>query len=122
MVRVICDTSFLMHIANTRIKNITSIETEIGILYYVIPTIVLQELENLSKDEKKGINAQSALNYIKKFQKIEISGSFADDAITDFVRKNGGLVATMDRELKNKIKNLGGSVISIANDRIVLEK
>ena len=110
-----------MHIANTRIKNIANIETEIGSLDYFVPTIVLQELENLTNDIKKGTNAKSTLEYIKNFQKIEIAGSFADDAILDYVKKNGGIVATMDKELKNKIKNLGASIISVGNDRIVLE-
>ena len=111
-----------MHIANTRIKNIVNVETEIGQLDYIVPLVVFQELENLTKDEKKGSNANSTLNYIQNFKMNEISGNFADKAILEYVKHNGGIVATMDRELKNKIKEFGGSVISIANDRIVLEK
>ena len=37
------------------------------------------------------------------------------------VEKNGGIVATMDKELKSKIKEVGGSVLSIHNDKIILE-
>ena len=37
------------------------------------------------------------------------------------VRKHGGITATMDKELKNKIKSLNGSIISFSNDKIVLE-
>jgi len=122
LVEVICDTSFLIHIANTRIKNISNIETEIGNLNYIVPSIVLQELENLVNDDKKGIRAKSTLEYIQNFKKIEMLGNFADNAILEYVKKNGGIVATMDKELKNKVKNLKGSIISIANDRIVLEK
>ena len=40
----------------------------------------------------------------------------------DYVKENRGSIATMDKDLKNKVKNLGGSIISITNDRIVLEK
>ena len=122
MVRVICDTSFLIHIANTRIKNISNIDVEIGNIEYVIPSIVLKEIESLSKDEKKGKKAKSTMAYIKNFKKIEISGTFADKAIMEHVKTNGGIVATMDKELKNKIKNQGGSIISISNDRIILEQ
>jgi len=43
------------------------------------------------------------------------------DFMKYFVEKNGGTVATMDRELKSKIKEVGGSVLSIHNDKIVLE-
>ena len=122
LVDVICDTSFLIHIANTRIKNISNIETEIGSLNYVVPSVVLHELEKLVNDTDKGIRAKSTLDYIKNYKKIEISGNFADDAILDYLKNNGGIIATMDKELKNKAKSLGSSVLSIANDRILLEQ
>ena len=70
----------------------------------------------------KGIKAKSALDYIKNFKKIEISGNFADNAILDYVKNNRGIIATIDKELKNKVKELGSSIISVANDRILLEK
>ena len=44
-----------------------------------------------------------------------------DDALVSYVKKNGGIVATIDSELKKRIKENGGSVISLASDRIVLE-
>ena len=122
MVDVICDTSFLIHIANTRIKNISNIETDIGSINYVVPSVVSHELENLANDPKKGIKAKSTLTYIKNFKKIEIPGNFADNAILDYIKDNGGIIATMDKELKDKVKNLGSSIMSIANDRILLEK
>ena len=50
-----------------------------------------------------------------------MSGKFADQAIIDHVRNHGGMIATMDKELKNKIKSLNGSIISFSNDKIVLE-
>jgi len=37
------------------------------------------------------------------------------------VEKNGGIVATIDTELKMRIKNSGGSILSVSNDKIVLE-
>jgi rRNA-processing protein FCF1 len=38
-----------------------------------------------------------------------------------YVKNNGGIIATIDAELKNRIKNNGGSVLSVSNDKIVLE-
>ena len=122
MVKVICDTSFLIHIANTRIKNISSIETEIGNLTFIVPSVVLNELHNLKNDDKKGKKVRATIDYIKNFKILEFSGTFADKEILEFVKINGGIVATMDKELKNNVKNLGGSIISISNDRIILEK
>ena len=121
MVDVICDTSFLIFLATKRIKNISRIDTDIGPLNFLVPSVVEGELERLQTDLTKNKEAQITLNYIKKLKKISILGSFADKAIIDYVKKNGGLVATLDKELKNKIKQSGGSILSVSNDRIVLE-
>ncbi|MGI0007898.1 MAG: hypothetical protein ACREAR_07895 [Nitrosotalea sp.] len=53
MVKVICDSSFLVLVASTRIKNISNVETEIGALEYVVPNMVVKELERLALDDKK---------------------------------------------------------------------
>lgn len=121
MVSVVCDTSFLIHVANTRIKNAGSIETEIGRLDYAVPAAVLDELGRLSHDMRKGPNARAAIRYADGLERLDIAGAVADDAILNHIRRNGGFVATMDRELKRRIKESGGSIVSIHNDRIVLE-
>ena len=121
LVEVISDTSFLIHLATHRITNISDLETEIGKLSFVVPEIVKKELEHLSEDPDKNTAAMQTLDFIKDFKTNSITGKTADLGILDFVGKNGGVVATMDRELKSKIKQAGGSVLSIHNDKIVLE-
>jgi len=121
LVEVICDTSFLIHLATRKIKNIDSINTEIGQIQFVVPSVVLGELERLSKTQKKKQDAVTTLEFVQNLKTIEMSGKFADQVIIEHVRKNGGITATMDKELKNKIKSLNGSIISFSNDRIVLE-
>ena len=121
MVRVISDTSFLIHLATHRIKNIDSIETEIGTLSFIVPKIVRKELEHLVNDpNKKGISEQT-LNFIKNLKTIDIDGNTADIGILDYIKNNPSIVATMDKEFKNLIKKSGSSVLSIHNDKIVLE-
>ncbi len=110
-----------MHLATNTITNIDSIETEIGNLSFVVPEIVKKELEHLAEDPDKNVVALQTLEFIKNFKTNSITGKTADLGILDFVEKNGGMVATMDRELKTKIKDAGGSVLSIHNDKIVLE-
>lgn len=121
MVEVICDTSFLIHLANHRIKNLATLDTDIGNIRFLVPEIVHEELAKLAKQEEKTKEASATIQYIKNFKKINIGGTFADDSILQYVKENGGIVATIDKDLKYKIKNHGGSVISIANNRIVLE-
>ena len=121
MVEVICDTSFLIHLATHKIKNIDSINTEIGQIQFVIPYAVLNELKKLSKTQDKKQDAITTLEFAQNLKTIEISGKFADQAIIDHIKNHGGITATMDKELKNKIKSLNGSVMSFSNDKIVLE-
>ncbi len=42
-----------MILASKRIKNISSVETEIGTLEYVVPNMVIKELERITVDNKK---------------------------------------------------------------------
>ena len=65
MVKVISDTSFLIHLATHRIKNIDSIETEIGTLSFIVPKIVKKELEHLAGDPDKKIISEQTLDSLK---------------------------------------------------------
>ena len=121
MVEVICDTSFLIHLATRKIKNIDSVNTEIGQIQFVVPSVVLAELGRLSKTEEKKQDATTTLEFAQNLKTIEMSGKFADQAIIEHVRNHGGMAATMHNKLKNKIKSLNGSIISFSNDKIVLE-
>ena len=121
MVEVICDTSFLIHLSTHKIKNLDSVNTEIGQIQFVVPSVVLNELKKLSRIPKKKQDVITALKFARNLKTTEMSGKFADQAIIERVRKRGGIIATIDNELKNKIKSLGGSVMSFSNDKIVLE-
>jgi rRNA-processing protein FCF1 len=121
LVEVVCDTSFLIHLATHRIKNLTSIETEIGRIQFVVPDTVIAELTKLSDLEEKKTVALATLDFIKSYKTIELGGNFADATVLSYIKKHGGVVATMDKGLKSLIKKEGGSVISIANNKIILE-
>ncbi len=121
MVEVICDTNFLIHLATRRIKNIDNLDVEIGQITFVVPQVVKNELSELAKNPEKNQDIQSTLNYIKNFKTIPILGTFADKELLDYVSNNKVIVATMDKELKKQIKNLGSSIMSFSNDKIVLE-
>lgn len=51
MVEVVCDTSFLMIIASKNVKNISNLDTDIGTIDFIVPDMVITELERLSKDK-----------------------------------------------------------------------
>ena len=58
---------------------------------------------------------------ISGFTKLKLSGRSVDDALVAYVKQNGGIIATIDMELKSRIKKNGGSILSLANDKIILE-
>jgi rRNA-processing protein FCF1 len=53
VVEIICDSSFLIILASRRIKNISNVETEIGTIEYVVPDLVVKELERISAENNK---------------------------------------------------------------------
>ena len=88
MVKVISDTSFLIHFATHRIKNIDSIETEIGALSFIVPKIVKKELEHLAEDPDKKLISVRTLDFIKNFKTNDIDGSTADIGILAYIKNN----------------------------------
>ena len=52
---------------------------------------------------------------------IPINGNYADEELINYVKSNRSIVGTMDKELKKQIKNNGSSIMSIHNEKIVLE-
>ena len=106
LVEVICDTSFLIHLATKRIKNIDNLDVEIGSVTFVVPQVVKNELFGLLKNSKKQQDANKTLDYIKNLKVIFLDGTFADKESINFAKNNGSIIATMDKELKKQIKIL----------------
>ena len=121
MVEVICDTSFLIHLATRRIKNIDNLDVEIGSISFVVPEVVKNELIKLQNNPKKKQDIDKTLNFIKKFKIIQIQGNFADKELLNYVKINRSIIGTMDKELKKQIKQVGSSILSFSQDKIVLE-
>ncbi len=121
MVEVICDTSFLIHLATRRIKNIDNLDTEIGSISFVVPEVVKNELIKLQNNPEKKQEIEATLNYIKKLKTISIQGNFADKELIEYVKNNRSIVGTMDKALKKQIKQAGSSILSFSQDKIVLE-
>lgn len=121
MVEVICDTSFLIHLATRRIKNVDRLDVEIGQIVFAVPQVVMTELSRLAKEPSKNRDALDTLQYVRNFKKIPITGEFADGEILQYVSAHGGVVATVDVDLKRKVKECGGAVMSLSKDMIILE-
>lgn len=112
MKKAILDTSFILTAVRQKIDFFHELETTgVGVL---IPEGVIREIEIISKLNKNNSvkeNAKLALKIIEKgkFEKIKLSGKGGkgvDESITRLARSNPEfIVATLDREIKNKVKN-----------------
>ncbi len=103
--KVILDTNFLVYCAKQKIDYIG----EIGNLLnedceLAVPSVVVEELEKLRGG---GIALQILEKNIdeNRVKVLETSGN-ADEVIKNLAGK-GVIIATMDRELKNQLKNKG---------------
>jgi rRNA-processing protein FCF1 len=121
LVEVICDTNFLIHLATRRIKNIDNLDMEIGSISFIVPEVVKNELIKLQQIPEKNQEITQTLNFIKKLKIIQINGNYADEELIKYVKNNRSIIGTMDKALKNKIKKLDSSILSIHNDKIILE-
>lgn len=122
MVSILCDTSFLIVLASRPVKNLNVLESSIGKIDFVVPTVVIDELKHLVRigSVKRANSARLALELAKNFKTIAIDGRSADGAIVDYTSKRRCYVATVDIDLKNKLKRNGISVITLVQDRIML--
>lgn len=110
MIKVILDTNFLVYCAENKIDYVWEIMQLMNEGYeLIIPRQVEDELNELYKKNEKFSDRQAAWLAMKliKANNIKIifaPGKDADQAIINLVRI-GSIVATLDLELRRKLKN-----------------
>ena len=113
MRQAILDTSFILTCIKQKIDFFDEIKF-MGI-EILIPDIVIGEIKSLSEDTSKKKfnlkeNAKIALKLLEKnlgsFRRINLFGKNVDKSIIKFAEENGEvLIATLDKEIKKKVKN-----------------
>jgi rRNA-processing protein FCF1 len=108
MEQVILDTNFIL----TAIRNKIDLFEELYFNGYkiIIPKQIINEIEKIKISVKKlkfRQEASLALTIIEKqeFKNIDLKGKNVDNAIINYAKENPGLIiATLDREIQNKLK------------------
>ena len=109
MRQVILDTNFILTCVKQKIDFFQ--ELKLMGIKIIIPAQVIDELRKILNSKKKlrfRDNAKVSLNLFKKnkFKKIDLSEKYVDKALINFAKKHPRIIiATLDRELKKKIKN-----------------
>ena len=85
--QVLCDTSFLMVLVSKPIKQVPKVESALGRLDFIVPDIVLEELERLAQKSgpKRATLAKTAIELTQaKFKQVKVGrASHVDDAIVE---------------------------------------
>lgn len=122
---IICDTSFLIALVSSPIKCLDKIENELGKLRFIVPTIVLDELDSIERKSgpKKSMIAKTAICISKlKFEIKDIGKSKnVDNKILNYVMKNRRLaVATLDSKLLNSLKMADVTTITLSKNKMII--
>lgn len=118
--KVILDANFLMQ----QFQFDVDIESEIrrlvmGDYEIMVPTIVEKELRGLARNKgKTGMKARMALEFSKRFKRIELEGPTADDALLG-LNESYVIICTNDKVLKENVKGKGVPVIYLRQKRFL---
>lgn len=121
--KILFDTSFLMAMASKPIKRVEMLE-EMNAEYIVL-SAVIHELNRLkeSKHVKKAKAATAALNIIHamKAKVVDAKGKPIDALIIDYAITNNAFVATIDGEMRRRLREEGVGIITLSNDKVIFE-
>ena len=121
---VLCDTSFLMALVSVPVKRFEKAEVELGKLFFLVPDIVIGELKRLETrtGPKRSRIAKTAMEIsTSKFRIIELpEHKQVDEAILEHTKTSKCVVATLDKNLKNKLLNARTPVITLSNNRLIV--
>jgi uncharacterized protein len=121
---VLCDTSFLMALVSVPVKRLEKVEVDLGKLFFLVPDIVIGELKRLETrtGPKRSRIAKTAMEIsTSKFRIIELpEHKQVDEAILEYTKTSKCAVATLDKNLKNKILNANTPVITLSNNRLIV--
>lgn len=119
---ILCDTSFLMVLVTKPIKLIDNLVMQYGKINFLIPEVVIEELKNLvnNRSYKSSQSAKTVLKLTKKFEIINTKRlNYTDDSILDYAINYKCAVATMDRNLIQRLISSKVIVFSLRNNKLL---
>lgn len=120
---ILCDTSFLMVLVTKPIKLFDSIVIQYGKINFLIPDVVIEELKKLvhNPSYKSSLSAKTVLEITKKFEIIHTKKlTYTDDSIIDYAINYKCAVATMDKNLIQRLISSKVMVFSLRNNKLLI--
>ena len=122
MINIICDTSFLIVLVTKPIKLLDNITINYGKINFLIPDIVIEELNNIikTKSYKMSQLAKTVLELTKKFQVVTTKKSkYPDDSLVEYASSNNCAIATVDKNLIKRSLSEKIIVLSLKKDIVI---
>lgn len=119
--KVVIDTNALIYAAENKIDLFGLLKGN----KIIIPNLVLEELQLISKAAKKASDKKAAFLALKilenaSFETVQLSGK-TDAAIENFARAKDAAVLTNDLELEKKLAKAGIKVLHIRQKKYIEE-
>ncbi|MDD3159941.1 MAG: hypothetical protein PHQ98_03170 [Candidatus ainarchaeum sp.] len=110
--KVLLDTNFLLTMIRYKLHAFEEIKSKMPVKFYVLSG-VMDELHYLSKD-KKIAKELKLVEQVLLVNKVELIKSTTENVDKELIQKsNEYLIATNDKELRKKIREIGGKTIFI---------
>ncbi len=124
MVKILVDTSFLLIVTSKPLKLFWQLTDILGKYDFLLLRDTIKELKTLSEfsSPKKSKLANRALELIAGYECVDynIQGN-VDDKILNYASENKVIVATLDRQLRIRLREKKLPVITLISDRVTFE-
>lgn len=112
--KILLDTNFLLTLIRYKIHGFEEIKEKFPCDFFTLSRVIF-ELEKLAKEDKKIRNETILVKTILKNNSVKILDSKKEDVDAELVEKSkeGYIIATNDKLLRQKVKNAGGKTIYV---------
>jgi len=124
MAKILLDASFILLLVSKPIASFREMEDVLGKAELLLLKDTINEIEGISKGSslKRSKLAKLTLEFARNLEHIDYAGEgTVDDKILNCALEKKLIVATMDRELRRKLRTIGLPVITLKGDRIFIE-
>ncbi|HEX2406402.1 MAG TPA: PIN domain-containing protein [Nitrososphaeraceae archaeon] len=123
MINIILDTSFLITLVTKPIKILDDITINYGKINFLIPDIVIEELNKIKNRKSYKISqiARTALETAKQFEIVNTKKlRYPDDSLLDYAISYNCAIATVDKNLIKRSLSEKIMTFSLKNNKVVI--
>ena len=123
MINIICDTSFLIVLVTKPVKLLDDITLNYGKTNFLIPDIVIEELNKLinRKSYKISQMARTVLEIATQFEIVKTKKlRYPDDSLLDYAISYKCAIATLDKNLIKRSLSEKILVVSLKNNKVTV--